>query len=119
MSQGGVTETTPPPETRQAQPNPTDIVHVIVHERPNKVWVIANDTIHSANWRTSDNGDGLRKVTGNTGLLNAAMLAWGIRGGQAEPFSLPRLGSLELTLPHRLPQGVVTRTPPLTRRMRQ
>lgn len=72
------------------KPADTDRVHVVVHERPNKVWVVVNDTFHTARWRTSDNGDALRDVKGNPGLLNAALLAWQGR----ETFSLT-FGELE------------------------
>ncbi len=63
------------------KPDSADKVFVIVHERPNKVWVICNDVIHRARWRTTESGDGLLDVDGNRGLLRAAMLAW---GGQNE-----------------------------------
>lgn len=59
------------------KPNPTDLVYVVVHERPNKVWAACNGEIHTASWRTADNGDSLRDVKGNRGLINAAVLAWG------------------------------------------
>lgn len=59
-------------------PKPADDapVQVVVHTKPNKVWVFCDGQIHSARWRTTDGGDGLRDVVGNSGLLNAAMLAW-------------------------------------------
>ena len=56
------------------KPAGTDKVHVIVTEKPNKVWVVVNDTIHSARWRTADIS--FSNVVGNVGLLNAVMLAW-------------------------------------------
>lgn len=58
------------------KPADSDKVNVVVHERPNKVWVEVNGEWHSARWRTADNGDGLRDVKGNVGLVNAALLAW-------------------------------------------
>jgi len=59
-------------------PRPADnsIVNVVIHTKPNKIWVFCDGQIHSARWRTSDNGDCLRNVVGNAGLLNAAMLMW-------------------------------------------
>ena len=58
------------------KPAPETPVQIVVHTKPNKVWVFCDGQIHFANWRTSDNGDSLRNVVGNSGLLNAAMLAW-------------------------------------------
>lgn len=66
------------------KPSDTSKVHVIVTEKPQRVWVVCEDQIHTARWRTSDTGDNLRNVSGNAGLIHAAMLAW---SGQ-ETFSL-------------------------------
>lgn len=59
-----------------SKPKPTDLVHVIVTERPQRVWVVCNGVVHHAHWRTSESGDRLRHVEGNYGLLHAAMLVW-------------------------------------------
>ncbi len=61
------------------KPNPTDIVNVIVIERPNKIYAIVNNYCHEARWKTVNPGEvGVVNVAhgSNSGLLNAAMYAW-------------------------------------------
>jgi hypothetical protein len=59
------------------KPSDTTLVHAIVHEGPNKIWVVCDGTIHSARWRSHDTMSGaLRNVVGNEGLLHAALLMW-------------------------------------------
>ncbi len=55
------------------KPFDTDQVYVVVHTKPNKVWVFCNGEAHKARWV----GDKLKDITGNFWILNAALLAWG------------------------------------------
>ena len=50
-----------------------DLVYVVIHTKPNKVWVFCDGKVHKARWV----GETLRDVQGNHGILRAAMLAWG------------------------------------------
>ena len=60
------------------EPQPAELVHVIVNERPNKVWVVFRDKIHSGRWGTVNPGEtGVKDgCNGNRSLLNAAMYSW-------------------------------------------
>ena len=59
--------------------DPNEKVHVIVNERPNRVWVVFRDKIHAGRWRTVNPGEnGIKDITegSNASLLNAAMYSW-------------------------------------------
>lgn len=59
--------------------NLNEKVHVIVNERPNRVWVVFRDKIHAGRWGTVEPGEnGIKDVSegSNASLLNAAMYAW-------------------------------------------
>ena len=54
-----------------------DIAVVIVTHKPNRIWVVVNNEVHSARWRTTNPGESanLREVKGNERLLGAALFA--------------------------------------------
>jgi hypothetical protein len=58
------------------KPNADTVLTVVVSERPNWVTVTYDDQTHSGRWRTAGENGKFSQVTGNKGLLNAAMLAW-------------------------------------------
>jgi len=56
----------------------SDVVVVIVLQRPNWVFAIHRNKVHSARWRTVQPGEHghFQQLEGNKDLLNAAMYAW-------------------------------------------
>lgn len=65
-----------------------ELVHVVVTEKPQKVWVVFRNKIHYGAWGTVNPGEcGVRSADAgsNRSLLNAAMYAW----DGTSHFSLP------------------------------
>jgi hypothetical protein len=56
----------------------TDIVNVVVTTRPQRVYAIVNETMHTGRWKTVQPGEmGVIADEGsNQFLLNAAMMTW-------------------------------------------
>ncbi len=74
---GTVREIVKPSSEPSSEIGPEELVHVIITQRPNKVWVVFRDKIHYGRWSTGNPGsNNIREAIGNASLINAAMYAW-------------------------------------------